>query len=88
MLYAYDWGYVDNHPNDSVSLVSFNIDWAVDSAGNPVHLPGADFIRVYTAVNQNCGWIGETSTEIIRARDWHIEVANEKLPDISGQPDR
>lgn len=71
--YAYDWGYVDNHPNDSTSLVSFDIGWAVDSNGNPVHLPGVDFIRVYTAVNQVCGWIGETSTEIIRAQDLHIK---------------
>ena len=40
----------------------------------PVHLPGVDFIRVYTALNQYCGWIGETSTEIFMARDMHIYV--------------
>lgn len=77
ILYAFDWGYVDNHPNDSISLNSFDIDWAVDKNGNSVHLPGVDFIRVYTGQNQQCGWIGETSTEIMRARDLHIEVANE-----------
>lgn len=71
--YTYDWGYVDNHPNDSTSLISFDIDWAVDNAGNKVSLPGVDFIRVYTGVNQTCGWIGETSTEIIRAQDLHLE---------------
>ena len=70
--YAYDWGYVDNHPNDSTSLISFDIDWAVDSTGKSVELPGVDLIRVYTGVNQTCGWIGETSTEIIRAEDLHL----------------
>ena len=71
--YTYDWGYVDNHPNDSTSLISFDIDWAVDHSGNKVTLPGVDFIRVYTGVNQTCGWLGETSTEIIRAQDLHLE---------------
>lgn len=71
--YAYDWGYADNHPNDSISLISFDIGWAVNSQGNKVNLPGIDFVRVYTGINQVCGWIGETSTEIIRAQDLHIE---------------
>lgn len=76
---AYDWGYVDNHPNeainkDSLNLSSFDIDWAVDKSGNKVHLRGIDFVRVYTALNQYCGWIGETSTEISQAQDLHIYV--------------
>jgi hypothetical protein len=74
--YAYDWGYADNHPNELVDLISFDIDWAVDKNGRKVDLPGVDFIRVYTGVNQSCGWIGEISTEIIRARDLHIETDN------------
>ena len=82
VLYSYPWGYVDNHPNQYLDLISFNIDWAVDNEGNHVDLPGVDFIKVFTAVNQQCGWIGETSTEIIRARDLHIDVENERLPDI------
>lgn len=73
VLRAYDWGYVDNHPNDSVDLISFDIDWAVNNKGEKVYLPGADFIRVYTALNQVCGWLGETSTEIIRGQDLHIK---------------
>ena len=72
VLYSYPWGYVDNHPNDYQDLNSFDIEWAVDAEGNKVELPGIDFIKVYTAVNQYCGWIGETSTEIIRAQDLHI----------------
>lgn len=74
VLYSYPWGYVDNHPNEYGDLNSFDISWAVDDGGNPVNLPGVDFIRVYTAVNQYCGWIGETSTEISRAQDLHIQT--------------
>lgn len=76
VLYAFDWGYVDNHPNDSINKISFDIDWAVDSNGTPVHLPCIDFVRVYTAENQYCGWIGETSTELSRAEDLHIAIKN------------
>lgn len=72
VLYAYAWGYVDNHPNDAGDLSKFKIDWAVDSQGKPVHLDGVDFIKVYTGVNQVCGWLGETSTEICRAEDLHV----------------
>jgi hypothetical protein len=74
VLYSYPWGYVDNHPNEYADLNSFDISWAVDSDGNPVNLPGVDFIRVYTGVNQYCGWIGETSTELSRAQDLHISL--------------
>lgn len=81
VLYSYPWGYADNHPNDSVLLNSFDIGWAVDRQGNRVSLPGADFIRVYTGVNQYCGWVGETSTEISRAQDLHIQV---DVQDVSG----
>lgn len=74
---AYDWGYADNHPNQAEDkegnkLSSFDIGWAVDKNGNPVHLPGIDFVRVYTGVNQYCGWLGETSTEIFGAKSLHV----------------
>lgn len=71
-LFAYPWGYVDNHPNSRADLCSFDIDWAVDAYGMPVYLPGIDFIKVYTALNQYCNWIGETSTEICGATDLHL----------------
>lgn len=73
ILHPYAWGYADNHPNKSEELNSFDIDWAVDKQGNAVYLPGVDFVRVYTGVNQDCGWIGETSTEILGAKDLHLE---------------
>ncbi|MCM1484364.1 MAG: cell surface protein [Muribaculaceae bacterium] len=74
VLYSYAWGYADNHPNDYADLNSFDIGWAVDANGVPVSLPGVDFVRVYTGVNQYCGWLGETSTEICRAQDLHISA--------------
>jgi hypothetical protein len=80
VLYAYDWGYVDNHPNEYEDKISFDIGWAVDKNGNAVHLPGIDFIRVYTGVNQQCGWLGETSTELARAEDLHIQESTSELP--------
>lgn len=79
ILYCFDWGYADNHPNEEKDLNTFDISWAVDAFGNHVDLPGADFIRVYTGENQYCGWLGETSTEICRAQDLHIY---DTLPEI------
>ena len=43
---------------------AFDIDWAVDALGNSVHLSGIDFIKIYTAVNADAGWLGEVSTEV------------------------
>ncbi len=77
VLYCYDWGYADNHPNDYADLNSFDISWAVDKDGMPVVLPGVDFVKVYTGINQYCGWIGETSTEICRAQDIHLPAAGQ-----------
>ena len=71
--YAYPWGYADNHPNSDVRS-GFKIDWAVNSNGELVNLPGIHFVKVYTGVNQYCGWLGETSTEIMGAEDLHIDA--------------
>lgn len=76
--YFFDWGYVDNLPN-SVNRrpgvegcnPGFKIDWAVDENGNHVYLSHIDFIMVYNAVNQYCGWLGETSTEVAGGIDFH-----------------
>ncbi|MBD8389000.1 fasciclin domain-containing protein [Dysgonomonas sp. BGC7] len=71
VLYAYDWGYADNAPNtDDESAIDIN--WAVDAQGNKVHLPGIDFVKVYTGVNQEAGWLGEVSTEVAGAEDLHL----------------
>lgn len=71
VLYPYGYGYADNAPN-SEDDSAFDIGWAVDSEGNSVELSGIDFIKVYTGVNQICGWIGENSTEISAAHDLHM----------------
>lgn len=68
--YAYDFGYADNHPNNTDGC-KFNLDWAVDAQGEPVTLDSIHFVRIYTAVNQNCGWTGEISTEIQFVENLH-----------------
>ena len=72
MLSSLDWGYADNQPNHS-DLSSLDIDWAVNKEGLSVHLDSIHFIRVYTGVNQNAGWVGELSTEIAGAENLHPE---------------
>lgn len=70
-LYAFAWGYADNRPNGEAGS-AIDIDWAVDASGNPVQLPGVDFIRIQTGVNQENGWLGECSTEVLGAEDLHL----------------
>ena len=84
VLTRLDWGYADNYANDIDE--GFKIDWAVDAEGNPKHLTHIDFVKVYTAVNQYCGWIGETSTEICGAEDLHpdAEVVGVDAVDAEG----
>lgn len=71
-LSALRYGYVDNASRQDTTACSFDISWAVDAERNPVSLDHIDFVRVYCAVNQQCGWIGETSTEITGAEDLHL----------------
>ena len=78
--YFFDWGYVDNLPNyskdapDELHSQGFKIDWAVDDDGNHVDLTHIDFIKVYNAVSQYCGWLGETSTEVTGGIDFHPDA--------------
>lgn len=71
-LLPFAWGYADNYPN-AREEASIDIDWAVDQVGNKVQLPGVDFIKIYTGLNQEAGWLGETSTEVAGAIDLHLE---------------
>lgn len=90
--YFFGWGYVDNRPDDWYGYKQnatniapeelnkgFKIDWAVDDEGNPVELKQIDFVKVYNAMLQDCGWLGETSTEVAGAIDLH--------PDAVAEPD-
>jgi len=71
-LPAYGWGYADNHANLS-NGAALDIDWAVDASGNKVNLQGIHFVKVYTGVNENAGWLGEASTEISGAKDINLD---------------
>lgn len=61
-LPSYAYGYADNFPNADDNA-TIDIDWAIDKAGKKANLPQVDFIKVYTGVNQQAGWLGEVSTE-------------------------
>ena len=73
VLYPYTYGYADNHPNDEFAA-QLDIEWAVMADGKPIHLDVIHFVKVYTALHQQCGMIGESSTEISGARDLHPEA--------------
>lgn len=80
-LYRFAYGYADNDPNSS-DRSAIDIDWAVDAAGQPARLPGVDFIRIHTGVNQENGWLGECSTEIMGVEDLHlldVQIASETV---------
>ncbi len=70
------WGYADSKSNKDEQL-GIDIDWARDAQGNEVSLPGIDFVRVYTGVNQWCGDIGEVSTEVSGAYDLHLIMSGQ-----------
>lgn len=72
-----EWGYADNYSAIDCNQTgdkanNFDIDNAIDYAGNPIHLDYVDFIKVYTAVNKQCGWIGENSTEVLGFYDCNL----------------
>ena len=94
----YDWGYVDNRSDEHYGYGAnatniapenlnkgFKIDWAVDDEGNPKVLKKIDFVKVYCAMLQDCGWIGEESTEVCGAVDLHPDAVPEPEPgDVNG----
>jgi hypothetical protein len=78
------YGYADNKPNDDAEANSFDFDWAVDAQRQPVSLDFVDFVRVYTGVNQFCGWMAETSTEIAHAEDLHLDASLQAIREATG----
>lgn len=75
VLYAFRYGYTDNYPNTNDNS-GIDIDWAIDKNGNKVNLPGIDFVKVYNGVDQENGWLGESSTEVSRGEDLHMLGTN------------
>lgn len=69
---SFDFGYADNAPNNDEAS-NIDISWAVDKNGKYVKLPGIDFVKVYTAINQEAGWLGEVSTEVSGAYDLYFK---------------
>lgn len=70
-LFRFAYGYADN-VQSTLDSSAIDIDWAVDADGNPANLKGVDFIRIYTGINQENGWLGECSTEIAGIVDLHM----------------
>ncbi|MBR4563797.1 MAG: hypothetical protein IKO26_05025 [Paludibacteraceae bacterium] len=66
------FGYADNKPNTDSEGTSFDISWAVDADGKSISLPCIDFVRIYTAVDEDNGATGELSTELSGAIDLHL----------------
>ena len=77
--HPFRFGYADNAENTSDGA-TIDIDWAVDANGSKVHLRGVDFIKIYSGVNQENGWIGEISTEVVGVEDLHI--LGEQIPTL------
>lgn len=71
VLYKFLYGYADNETNTK-DEAAIDIEWAVNRKGQKVNMPGVDFIKIYTGVNQENGWLGECSTEITGVEDLHI----------------
>lgn len=71
VLPSFTYGYADNYPDDAAKA-AIDIDWAVDKNGKPANLPGVDFIKIYTGVNQENGWLGENSTEVCGVTDLNL----------------
>lgn len=69
---SFDFGYADNAPNNDEGS-NIDISWAVDKDGKYVKLPGIDFVKVHTGINQEAGWLGEVSTEVAGAYDLHLK---------------
>lgn len=83
LLPSLEWGYVDNHANNAtIDKNGFKIEWAVDDSGNPVHLEYIDFIKVYTGMVQEAGWLGETSTEFAGIIDLHPDAVLTANPPV------
>ncbi|MFH6989946.1 cell surface protein [Flavobacterium collinsii] len=69
---GFDFGYADNAPNGDEGS-NIDISWAVDKNGKYVKLPGIDFVKIHTAINQEAGWLGEVSTDVAGAFDLYLK---------------
>ena len=77
---AFDWGYADNFSpidrltdddnyNAAPADNHFKISNAVTFDGKDANLKYVDFVKIQVALNTQCGWIGEVSTEVFGVKD-------------------
>lgn len=70
---AFEFGYADNLPNSEPGS-AIQLDWAVSKkTGKPVKLSGVHFVRVYTGLLADIGWLGELSTEVSGLQDLNLK---------------
>lgn len=69
--YSFSFGYADNAKNKDKGA-TIDIDWAIAQDGTKANLPGVDFIKIYTGINQRYGVLGECSTEVSGIEDLHL----------------
>lgn len=67
------WGYADNAGSDALGndtaaangqRIGFRISNAIRDDGSPAELASVDFVKVQTGIHQQCGPLGELSTEV------------------------
>ena len=73
----FDWGYADNFSSEDFNTQDrsnrFDISNAVNALGERVELDYINFVKVQSAINFQCGWIGEVSTEVRGFKDINFE---------------
>lgn len=73
----FDWGYADNASTIDFTTREksnkFDISNAIDANGAKVELSHINFVKVQCAINFQCGWIGEVSTEVCGIKDLNFE---------------
>ena len=73
----FDWGYADNSSPEDFNRQDrtnrFDISNAIDANGAKVELDYINFVKVQSAINFQCGWIGEVSTEVCGFKDLNFE---------------
>lgn len=75
------FGYADSRPNNTTptkprnpyfadengaAADGFDLSWAVDRDGNHVELDTVHFVKIYATVQEDGGWLGEVSPEIVK----------------------
>lgn len=73
----FDWGYADNFSPEDFNTQDrsnrFDISNALNASGERVELDYINFVKVQSAINFQCGWIGEVSTEVSGFKDINFE---------------